>query len=70
MSHSPFDTTLVQEQIATSETRWLLTDHLGTVRDMVGSTGGVLNHFEYDSFGNLISELAPSITTRYAFYGT
>jgi RHS repeat-associated protein len=60
---------LAQEQIATSETRWLLTDHLGTVRDMVGSTGGVLNHLQYDSFGNLLAQSTPTIATRYGFTG-
>jgi RHS repeat-associated protein len=48
---------------------WLLTDHLGTVRDLVNNSGAVVNHFVYDSFGQVISESNPAIDTRYLFTG-
>src|SRR5204863_5833542 len=35
---------------------WLLADHLGTVRDLVDNGGAVVNHFRYDSFGNLLAQ--------------
>jgi len=50
-------------------TRWLLTDHLGTVRDIVDGSGVVLNHIVYDSFGNILSQSDPAISTRYGFTG-
>jgi RHS repeat-associated protein len=34
---------------------WTLGDHLGTIRDVVDSTGTLITHRMYDSFGNLIS---------------
>ena len=48
---------------------WHLTDHLGTVRDLVNNSGAVVNHFVYDSFGQVISESNPAIDTRYLFTG-
>ena len=63
------DQVLAQEDISVGQTRWLLTDHLGTVRDIVGNTGDVLNHNLYDSFGNVLSQSDSQITTRYLFTG-
>ncbi|MCC6620363.1 MAG: hypothetical protein IT385_03865 [Deltaproteobacteria bacterium] len=34
-------------------TRWLLTDHLGTVRDVVDANGAELAHYVYSAFGEL-----------------
>ena len=35
---------------------WALTDHLGTVRDLVDNSGTVRMHAAYDSIGNVVSE--------------
>ncbi|GIW97149.1 MAG: hypothetical protein KatS3mg111_0482 [Pirellulaceae bacterium] len=35
---------------------WPLTDHLGTVRDLVDSNSTVREHQVFDSFGNLVHE--------------
>ena len=40
----------------TDDVLWSLTDHLGTVRDILGDTS---THLIYDSFGNLISGTNP-----------
>ncbi len=48
---------------------WLLTDHLGTTRDLVDSSGGVVNHLTYDSFGKVIAQTEPSGNTRYLYTG-
>ena len=48
---------------------WYLTDHLGTIRDLVDNSGTVLNHISYDSFGNVIDQTNPTIETRYLFTG-
>jgi RHS repeat-associated protein len=34
-----------------NQVRWPLTDHLGTPRDWISSSGALLDHAEYDSFG-------------------
>ncbi|MFM6630018.1 MAG: RHS repeat domain-containing protein, partial [Microcystis panniformis] len=61
------DQVLAQESAGNVE--WHLTDHLGTVRDLLNNSGAVVNHFVYDSFGQVISESNPAIDTRYLFTG-
>jgi RHS repeat-associated protein len=48
---------------------WYLTDHLGTVRDLVGSSGELIDHLEYDSFGSVIVETQPAYGDRFKFTG-
>ena len=48
---------------------WYLTDHLGSVRDIVDNTGTVINHVEYDSFGNILFETNASAGDRYKYTG-
>jgi len=40
------------------QTRWFLTDQVGTVRDLVDNDSQLINHYVYDSFGVLLDELA------------
>jgi RHS repeat-associated protein len=47
----------------------MLTDHLGTVRDLVNNGGSVVNHFTYDSFGKVLSATPGGVDTRYKFTG-
>jgi hypothetical protein len=46
---------------------WYLTDRLGTVRDIVNSSGTVLDHIVYDSFGNIVTETHASNGDRFKF---
>ncbi|MGK7874026.1 MAG: RHS repeat-associated core domain-containing protein [Xenococcaceae cyanobacterium] len=62
------DQVLAQENVS-GDVIWHLTDHLGTVRDLVDNSGEVVNHFTYDSFGNIISQTNPTVDTRYLFTG-
>jgi RHS repeat-associated protein len=48
---------------------WTLTDNLGTVRDLVNSSGVVQNYIKYDSFGNITSQTNAGITTRFGYTG-
>ena len=67
--HGPgVDETLVQEA-STGEVLWLLTDQLGTTRDLVDAAGQLANHIKYDSFGAVISESGATSNTRYLFTG-
>ena len=53
-------------------TAWYLDDHLGSVRDLVSiSSGGytLLDHVEYDPFGNIIQETSSSNGDRYKYAG-
>jgi RHS repeat-associated protein len=44
------------EDAELNETLWLLTDHLGTPRDIVDNAGDLVNHKVYDAFGRLLAE--------------
>ena len=66
------DQLLAQEnvaQAAASPNRvwWVLPDHLGSTRDVVTATGGVIAHFQFDSFGNILD--GRENVTRYQFQG-
>ncbi len=59
--HGPVvDMILADEQVATTSANgdvyWPLTDHLGSVRDVIDNEGTVVNHVVYDSFGNRVNE--------------
>jgi RHS repeat-associated protein len=44
---------------------WPLVDHLGTVRDLAKNDGTLGEHYEYDSYGNVVS--GDTSKTRYLF---
>jgi RHS repeat-associated protein len=48
---------------------WYLPDRLGTIRDVVNTTGTVLDHVIYDSFGNVTSETNATNGDRFKFTG-
>jgi len=50
-------------------TAWYLTDNLGSVRDIVGTSGNELDHIVYDSFGNIVTETNATNGDRFKFAG-
>ncbi|MGE3778910.1 MAG: RHS repeat-associated core domain-containing protein, partial [Pirellulaceae bacterium] len=67
--HGPaLDQVLAQED-ASGQVLWTMTDHLGTVRDVVDGQGDVVNHLQYDSFGKVVSETDPAVDVVYQFTG-
>src|SRR5205814_2186996 len=50
-------------------TTWYLTDKLGTVRDIVETTGTVLDHLSYDSYGKVLTESSAADGDRFKFAG-
>ena len=48
---------------------WLLSDHIGSVRDQVDTAGQVLASFSYDAFGRQLSGPAPTIDDPVRFTG-
>ncbi len=48
---------------------WYLTDHLGSVRDVVNNSGAVVDHIDYDAFGNVARETNPSQAPRFGWAG-
>ena len=67
--HGPSVDQILAQESANSDVQWMLTDHLGTVRDLVNNGGEVVTHIKYDSYGNVISESNPAIKTRYKYTG-
>jgi RHS repeat-associated protein len=54
---------------ASGNTRWYLTDRLGSVRLLTSPSGSVLDSVNYDSFGNILSESNPANGDRFKFAG-
>jgi hypothetical protein len=50
-------------------TAWYLTDELGSVTDVVSSSGTDLDHIVYDPFGNIVTETNASNGDRFMFAG-
>jgi RHS repeat-associated protein len=48
---------------------WLLTDNLGSVREVVCSNGTVLDQITYGAFGNILSQTSPSNAPRFLYAG-
>src|SRR6185437_14819205 len=49
---------------------WPLTDNLGTVRDIVDSTGAVIDHLVYNSLGQVAYESAPTMHHLQGYTGS
>jgi RHS repeat-associated protein len=56
-------------RIDSTGTSWLLTDHLGSIRDVMNSSGSVIDHINYDAFGLITSETSPSNGGRLKYAG-
>ncbi len=67
--HGPGPDMILAQENSAGTVLWLLLDHLGTTRDIVDHAGAVADHIAYDSFGNVISQTAPSLLTRYLYTG-
>ena len=72
--HGPAVDQILADEHVTSLTSagdvlWPLADNLGSVRDIVDSTGAVENHITYDSFGNVTSETDDTVDHIYAYTG-
>ena len=58
----------IQARISTGgAVAWYMTDRLGSIRDITNSSGGVVDHLDYDGFGNTGS--TPSGGDRFLFTG-
>lgn len=72
--HGPLvDQVLAQVDIASGVVLWHLADHQGTVRDLVDDAGEVVEHIQYEAFGNITGVFdgagnpLPEASTRYGF---
>jgi RHS repeat-associated protein len=60
---------ILADEGASGQVLWPLTDHLGTVRDLVDSAGAVQNHISYDSFGRVTAETNAATDFLFGFTG-
>ena len=67
--HGPQVDQVLAEETAEGEVRWALSDHQGTVRDLIDGDGTVLNHITYDSYGQVTSETNPDVDFRFGYTG-
>ena len=67
--HGPNVDQILAEEDAANTVLWDLTDHLGTVRDLVNGAGQVVNHLKYDSYGNIINQSDATKRIRYLYTG-
>lgn len=68
------DQLIAVETVVAPTVYWALTDHLGTVRDLITyndttETTELVKHRVFDSFGNVISDDAPSIILAFGYTG-
>jgi hypothetical protein len=61
------DQVLAQESV--TRTVWALSDHQGTVRDLVDNLGTKVNHISYDSFGYITAQTNPTAYFRFGYTG-
>ncbi|MBX3415940.1 MAG: hypothetical protein KF708_24880 [Pirellulales bacterium] len=52
-----------------TQVRWALTDHQGSVRDLASNAGAILKHREFDSFGRITSDSAPTVDLLFGYTG-
>nr|WP_250566064.1 RHS repeat-associated core domain-containing protein [Adonisia turfae] len=67
--HGPQVDQVLAEETAVGETRWTLTDHQDSVRDVIANSGNILNRIVYDSFGQVTSETNPNFDFRFGYTG-
>ncbi|MGB3494710.1 MAG: exosortase-dependent surface protein XDP2 [Elainellaceae cyanobacterium] len=58
---------ILADENAQGEILWPLTDHQGTIRDLIDSTGTVQNHLTYSSFGEITSETNSNVDHRFSY---
>ncbi|MEL7498440.1 MAG: Ig-like domain-containing protein [Planctomycetota bacterium] len=62
------DQLLADEQVG-NEVYWTAPDHLGSVRDVVDGSGNVVNHIQYNSFGEVASQTNGLVDVLFGFTG-
>jgi RHS repeat-associated protein len=67
--HGPGVDQVLADEVSTTNVLWALSDHQGTVRDVVNNAGTVVNHIRYDSFGKVTGQTSTTVSFRYGFTG-
>ena len=54
---------------ASGTVAWYLADHMGSIRDLVNTSGTVQDHINYSAYGKVTAESQPSNGDRFKFTG-
>jgi RHS repeat-associated protein len=60
---------VLADEDAAGNVHWMLVDKQGSIRDIIDSTGAILDHIVYDSFGRISSETNPAMASIFAYIG-
>lgn len=60
---------LVASWSTSTSTQWYLSDRLGSIRDVAGSNGALVNHIDYSVFGEILSQTNPARSSRFTYTG-
>jgi RHS repeat-associated protein len=61
------DAVFARSGTAANSTAWYLDDRLGSIRNIAGNTGSLIDHRDWDSFGKMTNETQPSNGDRYGW---
>ncbi len=64
----PIDQILADED-SSGDVLWALTDHEGSVRDLVENSGNVDNRITYDAYGKITSETNSAVDHIFGYTG-
>lgn len=67
--HGPEVDQVFAQENSVGSVLWMLSDHLGTTRDIVNNAGQVVDHVKYDTFGAVISETNQANSSSFLFAG-
>ena len=67
--HGPAIDQLLADEDGSNNLLWNLSDHQGTVRDLIDNSGSVQNHLKYSAFGNVTAESASTVDFLMGFAG-
>ena len=58
-------TGIVARQTSGGTVSWYLADQLGTVRDLINNSGGIIDHVDFSAFGTVLGETSPASGDRF-----
>jgi RHS repeat-associated protein len=58
-------TGILARQTSGGTVSWYLADALGTVRDLINNTGGIIDHVDFSAFGTVLGETSPTNGDRF-----
>jgi len=57
--------TVLSRQSSGGTIAWYLPDRVGTVRDLINNSGGIIDHVDYSAFGTVLDESTPANGDRF-----